>query len=342
MSAEKTSFTVTEIKAGLMVLASVAVLVVFIAAIRGCGTGRVETNSFTADFKTISGLNLGADVRFGGVKAGKVTAINADPEDRSMITVVFEISADVPVNHGSVASVSQVSLTTGKHLEITTGDGDRPLHVSGDHITSLAADDSVFGIPDLGGVIQRLEQVLDGLVILLGVDRAQFAAEASGEEMVDLAAVVASIDEVMVAGTSTLRNVDGAISENRDDVALIVDRLAAIQEAAGELLANLNAILEENRAPLNAAMVNVEELSERASARLTELTASLAVTLRYLEGLGGNAGHLANEHGPTLEQILLNLEATTRNLKQFSQTLAEQPNALVRGTKPQGRPDGGK
>lgn len=342
MPAEKSNFTVTEIKAGVMVLVSVAVLAAFIGAIRGCGTGRVENNVFAADFTTISGLNLGADVRFGGVKAGKVTDIGADPDDRSMITVFFEVPVDVPVNYGCVASVSQVSLTTGKHLEITTGDKDQPLHVSGDRITSLTDDDGVFGIPDLGGVVQRLEHVLDGLVTLLGVERAQLAAEATGEEMVDLAAVSASLQEVLDAGSATMRNVDGAITDNRDELHLIVERLAAIEGAASELITNLNAAVEENRAPLNATLVNAEQLSAEASDRLTELSASLAVTLRYLEGVGGNAGHLVEEQGPTLEQILLNLEATTRNLKQFSETLAGQPNALIRGAKPQGRSDGGK
>jgi phospholipid/cholesterol/gamma-HCH transport system substrate-binding protein len=342
MPEEKTSFTATEIKAGLMVLASVVALVAFIGAIRGCGVGREEMNVFTAGFTTISGLDQGADVRFGGVKVGKVTEIGADPDDRSKITVVFEVPAEVPVNHGSVVSVSQVSLTTGKHLEITTGDGDQPLHMSGDRIASRDADDSVFGIPDLQGVVQRLEHVLDGMVSLLGVERAQLAAEASGDEMVDLAAVSASLQEALNAGAATLRTVDGAITENRDDFQLIVKRLVAVEASAAKLVSDLSAVVDENRAPLNASLVNVERLSEEASARLTELTASLAVTLRYLEGVGGNAGHLAEEHGPTLEQILLNLEATTRNLKQFSETLAEQPNALIRGARPQGRSDGGK
>ena len=37
MPAEKSSFTATEIKAGVMVLASLVVLASFVAAIRGCG-----------------------------------------------------------------------------------------------------------------------------------------------------------------------------------------------------------------------------------------------------------------------------------------------------------------
>jgi len=341
MPAEK-NFTATEIKAGIMVVVSVAVLAAFVAAIRGCGTGRVETNVYTADFTTISGLNDGADVRFGGVKVGKVMEIGASRDDRSVITVAFEVPADIPVNHGSVASISQVSLTTGKHLEVTTGDKNQPLHVSGDRIASVTADDSVLGIPDLGGVVQRLEHVLDGLVTLLGVERAELAAEAVGEEMVDLAAVAESLHEVMAAGTSTLRTVDATITENQDEIRLVIDRLVEVEGAASELLANLNAVIDENRAPLNATLTNVEQLSDEASRRLEELAASLAVTLKYLESVGGNAGHLAEEHGPTLEQILMNLEATSRNLRHFSETIAEQPGALVHGSKPKGRADGGK
>ena len=68
----------------------------------------------------------------------------------------------------------------------------------------------------------------------------------------------------------------------------------------------------------------------------------MAVTLQYLQEVSGNASDLVEGKRPTLEQILDNLEATTRSLKKFSQALAEQPNALVRGAKPQGRSDGGK
>ena len=71
-------------------------------------------NRFSADFTSIIGLNLGAEVRFGGVKAGKVLEIAADPEDRSRIRVVFEVPADMPVNHGSVATIEADQFDDGQ------------------------------------------------------------------------------------------------------------------------------------------------------------------------------------------------------------------------------------
>jgi len=342
MPAKKSNFTVTEIKAGVMVLASLVVLVAFVASIRGCGSSGEAVNRFSADFTSIIGLDLGADVRFGGVEVGKVVAIYPDPTDRSRIHVVFEVPVSIPVNHGSVASIEQISLTTAKHLEISTGANDQPLHVSGDQIASRTNSGGFVDIPDLEGVVTRLETMLDGLIALLGVDRAQALAAETGEQMVDLAAVAASLEKVLESGSSTLDNVDSVISENRDELRRIVERLAEVEGAANELLLNLNAVVEENSGPLNATMVNFEALSEEASRRLEELTESLQVTLQYLQEVGGNASDLVETQRPTLEQILLNLEETTRNLRKFSQTLADQPNALIRGAKPQGRSAGEK
>lgn len=342
MPAKKQNFTATEIKAGFMVLASLIVLVAFVASIRGCGSRGEELNRYSADFTSIIGLDLGADVRFGGVEVGKVVAIDTDPEDRSQIRVTFEVPVSTPVNHGSVATIEQISLTTAKHLEISTGGADQPLHVTGDRIASHTNSGGFVEIPDLEGVITRLETMLDGLITFLGVERAQVLAARTGEEMVDLAEVAASLDRVLQSGSSALDSAGAVISENRDGMRQIIERLSALESAATELLTNLNATVDENRGPLNATMVNFEALSEEASRQVEELTESLAVTLGYLQEVSGNTSDLIESRRPTLEQILLNLEETTRNLRTFSQTLADQPNALVRGSRPKGRSTGGK
>lgn len=341
MPATKSNFTVSEIKAGVIVLAGVLVLVAFVAAIRGCGSGGDEVNEYSADFTSIIGLNLGADVRFGGVNAGKVVEIGANPDDRSRISVTFEVPASVPVNHGSVATIEQISLTTAKHLEISTGGKDEPLHVSGDRIESYTNTGGFVEIPDLEGLIGRLETMLDGIITMLGVERAQALALETGEEMVDLAAVAAALEETLQAGTTTVQTVNGTISENRQDLKVIVKRLAVLEGAATELLNNLNAAIEENRPSLNQTMVNFEQLSATASRQVEELTESLAVTLQFLQEFSGNTNDLVEAQRPTLEQILENLESTTRSLKQFSRSLAEQPNVVIRGAKPKGRTDGG-
>ncbi len=334
-------FTATEIKAGILVLVSAVVLIGFVSVMRGCGGGADKVNRFSADFTTIEGLNLGAEVRYGGVKAGKVVGIAPDPADYSRIRVEFDVDARVPVNTGSVASIEQISLTTAKHLEVTTGNSERPLHTSGDHIASVTGSGEMFGIPDLEGVVDRLEVVLDGISTMLGVERARAQAESTGDEMVDLAMMAASFDKVLRSGSSTVRRVDAAIADNSEGFGQVVDRLIELEREATTLVENLNAVVEDNRAPILATTTNLEKLSRDATRQVEDLTASLRVTLDSFESIGGNASDLVDRHRPALAQILANLEVTTRNLKQFSETLAEQPSALIRGARPEGRADGG-
>ena len=138
MPAKQHDFTATEIKAGILVLVSLIVLVGFLAAVRGCRPKDDSERLYYAVFSDISGLNRGADVRFGGVLVGRVTAIEPDPDDRASIRVRARVVGHVPVNQGSVATIEQITLTAEKHLEISTGAADEPLHKNGDTLNSSA------------------------------------------------------------------------------------------------------------------------------------------------------------------------------------------------------------
>jgi ABC-type transporter Mla subunit MlaD len=243
----------------------------------------------------------------------------------------------VPVNLGSVAGIQQVTLTTAKHLEISTGGGDEPLHASGDTLMSAGGGGGFFDVPDLEGLVKRLELVLDNLVAVLGVDRAALRAAEGGPEPMDVTRLLTSLDEAMNVGGATMRELDGVISENRAGFQEMVHRLVELQKTTTELMAQFNAVVSENRQPLNETVLNLERLTGETNRHLEELAGSLRQTLQQLEDVGGNASDLLDSQRPALEEILINLQNTTRNLSEFSRTLAEQPQALIRGRKTQGR-----
>jgi virulence factor Mce-like protein len=330
MPAKQHDFTATEIKAGILVLASFVVLAAFLIGIRGCAPSDDTAKTYYAVFKDISGLNRGADVRFGGVRVGKVTAIKPDPDDRARIQITAVVEGDVPVNHKSFATIEQVTLTTEKHLEISTGTADAPLHESGDDIRSSAGG-GFFDMPDLEGVTSRLEEMLDGINVLLGVK------DGGDASTVDLAEVFASLKTTLDEGAGVARGVGAMIEENRDGIDQIVARLAALEKTANDLMIELNSVITENRAPLHQSFQNLEHLTGELSKRVDELAATLQTTLEYFQDVGGNSSDMLDNQRPTIEEMLLNLNETTRNLKEFSRILADQPNALVRGKGTQGR-----
>ncbi len=336
MTAKNDNFTATEIKAGVFVLASIVVLVVLVAAIRGCRPHTDSAGIYTASFTDIGGLNQRADVRFGGVKVGRVTAIEPDPDDRSMIRVTAEVDGDVPVNRGSVATVAQITLTAEKHLEISTGDAAAELLRSGDALVARTSSGGFIDIPDLEGLTTRMEVLLDSVTQLMGGT----PVGGSDREIVDLAEVTAALEATFEESTETVREFRGVIADNREGLAEVIGRLATLEETATLLMTQINAVVSDNRVPLNETMINLQRLTGEASVRLEELMTSLKVTLQHFEDVGGNASDLLDEQRPAIEGILLNLEETTRNMRRLSETLADQPSALVRGAKTQGRKDG--
>jgi phospholipid/cholesterol/gamma-HCH transport system substrate-binding protein len=338
MAGSKHDFTATEIRAGALVLASLVVLVVFVVAVRGCRPRDESAKTFYASFTDISGLNRGADVRFGGVRVGRVTAIEPHPEDISLIRITAEVSGGAPVNRGSIATIEQVTLTSEMHLEISTGGKDQPLLESDTELTAHGAS-GFMDIPDLDGVVARLEEMLDGMIALIGVQNAQ--RDAGGEpELVDLVKIFASLETTLDESTVTLRELSATIGENRPGFREIVTRLVDLEEATTKLASDLGGVIHDNREPLHQTALNLESVTREAGVLLEDLAASLRTTLEYFEDIGGHTSDMVASQRPTIEEILANLEETTRNLKVLSRTLADQPQALVRGAKAQGRRTG--
>lgn len=330
MSASKHDFTTTEIKAGALVVASLVILVVFLGAIRGCRPGNESTSQYEATFSDISGLNRGADVRFGGVKVGRVIALETDLDDRALIRVTAEVDSNTPVNLSSLATIEQITLTSAKHLEISTGEPEAPLHQNGDLLKSRGSV-SAFGVPDLEGVITRLEALLDGVNVLVGVN------ESGDSEAVDLGHLLKTLDGTLTEGTQTLRGLNTVIENNRPGLKEIVDRMVSLETTATELLLQINSVVAENRAPLHATVENLQKLTSDATSQMDELGSSLQQVLAHFDEIGANASDLVDTQRPTLEEILLNLQETTRNLREFSRVLADRPESLVRGKGSQGR-----
>ena len=213
--------------------------------------------------------------------------------DRARIRVTAVVEGHVPVNHGSVATIEQVTLTTEKHLEISTGGAQQPLHDSGDTLRSSAGG-GLFDVPDLEGVTIRLETMLDGINALIGVGD---ATSIGGQDAVDFPEVLESLKTALDEGAGVARGAGAVIDENRAGIEEIVTRLASLEKTATELMAQLNGVVEENRGSIHQSFENLEELTGELNSRVDELIATLQTTLQYLQDVGGNSSQLPTAGG---------------------------------------------
>jgi len=323
MASHSHDFTAKEIGAGFLVLASLLILALFLVALSGWHPADRTARHYVAAFTNVGGLNVAADVRFGGVKVGRVTAIEPDPADRSRIRVTVEVRGDTPVNGESVATIDQISLTAEKHLEISTGTANAPLLADGAALKSRTAGGGLIEMPGLDGVVARLTTLLDSLNALVGPIP---AAKGPGET-VDLRALFSSLKTTLDEGAGVARRVNGVLDENQEGIRLVVDRLAAMETTGQRLLEQLQGVVSENGPVLQRSMANLERLTEEMNARM----ADLGTVLQSVQEMGANGADLLEGQRPAIEEILLNLQVMTRHLAALARELADKPNALIMG-----------
>ncbi|HHQ47870.1 MAG TPA: MCE family protein [Acidobacteria bacterium] len=322
MASRSHEFTAEEIRAGFLVLASLVILAVFLVVLSGWRPKDRTAHRFMATFTNVGGLDVAADVRFGGVRVGRVTAIEPDPSDRARIRVAVEVRGDTPVNAASVATIEQVSLTAEKHLEISTGTADAPLLSDGATLRSRTTGGGLIEMPELDGVVTRLTTLLDRLNALVGpVPSGQGAAAG------DLRTLFASLKTALDEGAGVAHRVNGILDGNDEGIHLVVDRLAAMEATGQRLLEQLENVLSESGPALQRSTANLERLTEQMSSHMEELGAAL----QSVQEAGANGADLLEDQRPAIEEILFNLRVMTRHLADLSRELADKPNALVVG-----------
>ncbi len=383
MADKKHNFTGTEIKAGLLVILSAVVLVGFVAVIKGMRPPQ-EANTYFAKFTKINGLDAGADVRFGGVLAGRVIEIAPDPEDQSQILVKADVWPNFPVNDASETTVGQTTLTAAMHLEISTGSKDANPLPPGSTIPAIT---TAGGFIDMSGMDALLADARDFLGVeeakaeaaaedkplptilkiasdirnLIGIEEALEKSEEDGtgeipsvmqiaQDIRDLIGVPAAKEKAEEEGTEfpsvteITGSVTGVFEKFEPTLTEILDKVAPIEDSVQDLLSELNDVLEDNRPTIESALGNLDGILSDAATmvdsleeQLQGLLDTLQDTLNNTEGLTGEALDFLEDNRPAIEDIILDLQLTLRNLNEFSRTLSEQPQAVIRGKTPEGR-----
>lgn len=359
MPVERKSFTGTEIRAGLMVLLSGTILLVFIGAVLRYRIPG-ESKTFYISMADIGGLDRAAEVRFGGMVVGRITNIAPDPSNHTRMIVTAEVGRDVPVNAASTAYPGQITLTSEKHLEITTGAPEAPLLEDGANIPASPGG-GMFG--DLNSLTAKLDRLLADVTLLLGVsDREGRTIFIEGESrtvadlfntlddtLKDLRTVVGVVDEkgdvVAVEDRKTLTeimtNLDGAVTEgqalladvrdvlaeNRDDIAEVLEAVQKVGASADSLVTNLDEMITQNRESIDKTLAGAGEAMEKINLLMVDMQALVASLQEIME-----------RNSPEFDELLSTLNDTLRNLEELTRTLADQPQSIIRGREPVGRP----
>jgi phospholipid/cholesterol/gamma-HCH transport system substrate-binding protein len=253
----------------------------------------------------LTGLNVQAQVRYRGIRAGKVISIRPDPADPAVLLVEITVSRQYLLTDRTVAKLNHQGITGLAYVMLEEGgEAGKPLPVDGTEPPRL--------------------KIQPGLIEKLG-DRAG-----------DIAGQVAELS----ARLNRLLD-----ERNLQNLQRSLDNLAIASESLKELpkiMARLRAALsEENIGRLNALLAHLEKTAGEA-APLTAEARQLVTTMNALAQrfdvlavtAGGVGERLNAETLPHAEALMRDVAAATRRLDRLIDTLNDTPQALLFGSAP--------
>lgn len=246
--------------------------------------------------KSVTGLNGQAQVRYRGVRVGRVEQIDLDDADIRNTLVRIRIRADIPVTEGTVAKLGFQGVTGIAHVQLDDA--------GTDPAPRLAVNGGLPRIPMRDSFVQEL-------------------TETGAETLRNVRDLVVAVNQLLspenrLAMSRSLANLEATTANARD--------------ASGQLHALLN---PENAERLRATLQSAEQTVRQSAPFFSEARGLVARWQGVGEKLdrvlgdpltGPSGGVIAGVNDLTGE-----LASTSRQLKRVLQVLEESPQSLLLG-----------
>jgi len=315
----------TEAKVGAFVVISLAILLgtvyrVSNMQIRGA---RVPYRTY---LRYAGGLEVGADVLFGGIKVGDVTAVRPDPQDPTRIEIRMEVKQGTPVNAKSVAKLGSVTIVTSPCISISMGTNEAarlPANGVIASVESISVDDTQRKIVALADSAQTLLESVNKDVDGLTSDARKLTA--------NLNELTGKPNQQRVS--DILTNADTMITKISPKIDHISDQIAELTDDANRLMAKLGPSVDNVNATVSNANDTITAVRDPLQADLTEMRKTLDQARALIADVQSSTR--AKDQGIT--DTLESLRIATDNLKDLTESVKERPWSLVRIKQPKDR-----
>ncbi len=221
------------LKAGIFIIAMVALALGMVVAIAGAGSLFSDTNTYVVEFspgENIANLKPDAQVRVLGVPVGRVTDVRAVPHEQSgaVVQVTISVPADFAFR-GDAEVFAAASLTGDAWLDI-------------DH---LGKGEALADGGKLDGQTAGLSEI---------IDQAKAVVPQAKEALARIDAAAASIEELATAA--------------RAKVDPVTESVTSLTERGREAATHLRDILGDTKTDIRTTLANVKDATATAKDRL--------------------------------------------------------------------------
>jgi phospholipid/cholesterol/gamma-HCH transport system substrate-binding protein len=321
------SFKKEEIKAGIIIVSALLLLSAFIILIGGSQFFE-KLDQYSVQVMGTSGLEVGAPVRLGGLRIGRVLNIRAPDGAGQPITIDIGIKRGTILYKGTQALITQVGLVGDVYLLLSI---EKTLNERLRVGETIPSEEQV----QFARVMARVEDLsksIDGLVrdvgqlfsqkniqgiekVLENTNHTILSASSSFDQIVS--AVKETTDNLSLA----LNEVQGVVRDNKGELRLVLQRAREVIEKAGEAVQTIRDLTEKAGGPIERSGEMIRAFEETAKA-LESTSKSAEKTVRSID-------QSVDLNSQDLNQLLHLLGRTTKDLQDLIQEIKAKPWSLI-------------
>jgi phospholipid/cholesterol/gamma-HCH transport system substrate-binding protein len=301
----------TEAKVGAFVLGCASILAFTIIHLVNA-----QLNGHTVPYRTYlryaGGIEPGAQVLFGGISVGKITAVRPWTSDPTKIEILLDVKENTPLNEKSIAKLGLVSVMSGAALSITTGSNDARRLPPDSIIASQEA-------ASLDEITDKMATAADNANGLINEVRGELGG-ISGDArtlLANLNTVTGKANQQKIQ--AVLNNVNAMLATDRPKIDHLTDELNALSEHADETIQNVNGTVSDLRDPIRNDLANLQS------------------TLLQAKQLLGDMQVLVRANDYKIDDTIQHLRTATENLDELTDSVKQRPWSLIRIKQPEDR-----
>ncbi len=280
------------------------------------GQDKQDVNYYLLEARdNVTGLNAQAQVRYRGIRAGRVESIDLDPSDRQIILVRISLDARYPLTEGAEAKLNTQGVTGLAYVQLEDdGRNSRPLTAKSGGIPRLALSPTLLDKlgSQAGDVVAQLNLLALRMNRLLDDQNLTNVAKSLGSFASAMESLNTNLNNLQPVVTS----LQAAFSEN--NIGKLSSMLTHLDKAAGDT----GPLVKETRDTIRNITTLVAKVDKITSDAGTDLT---------------------NATLPRANTLVQELATSSRQLSRLIENINREPQSLVfgRGTSPPGPGEAG-
>ncbi len=275
----------------------------------GANTGKQYDEYVVITSSSVDGLHKDSDVRYKGVKVGRVVDVRIDPKNPEYIKIYIEVEKDLPIKTDTKAKITSNGLTGISYVNLIGGSKDAPLLKSVSHSKYPVIKTVPTTLQRLSVLAAKLMKGADKLVAKLSGLINDNTSRYINETLKHLLDSSEHLDRLLKGLSVSRRKLDDVFDNTSD------------------LIRNTNSFV----ALLKKNSLALEGLINNANSLVSQLKESVKRTDKVIDENGKNLDRFTRNGLENVNELVNTLKLTADKLNGLIDEIQNDPSVLVRG-----------